>query len=81
MSTTVSTGLFVHYGYEQVGAVQVLKQLARPLAAESGPGVLRQLVKERRGQHEVDDFGRLAVKHLVQAATTSTVTAPSRSRS
>ena len=34
-------------------------------ATERG-GVHRQLVQDRRSQHEVNDFGRLAVEDLVQ---------------
>ena len=40
--------------------------LATSVLDERGGGVHRQLVQDRRSQHEVNDFGRLAVEDLVQ---------------
>ncbi len=62
----IGGSLVVQGRHEHVGAVRQLEEGGRPRAAQSGAGGHRQFVEDRGGQHEVDDFGRLAVEDLVQ---------------
>ena len=58
--------LVVHAGHKQVGAIELLEEDGRLLAAQGVAGRHGQLVEDRGGQHELDQLGRLAVEDLVE---------------
>ena len=62
----VGASLVIHDRHEHVRAVEELQHLRRSLTPHRGAGGHRKFVEDRGGQHELDDFGRLAGKNLLQ---------------